>query len=146
MGQGGAMGRLRKLPPVREFVAAGGDWAAFTQRFEASFSSVEWTEDEALWALPTALDDDSLAAFQAIPLEKWATLRQAYKKMAAFFDPPFNARRKFLQRRCLQAHENVTRWTPVAAWSGEPGSEDTLTCRADGSNPRLLEEEPELQR
>ncbi|CAN0182146.1 unnamed protein product [Lampetra fluviatilis] len=48
--------------------------------------------------------------------------------------------------RCLQAHENVTRWTPVAAWSGEPGSEDTLTCRADGSNPRLLEEEPELQR
>ncbi|XP_075928618.1 uncharacterized protein LOC142930365 [Petromyzon marinus] len=96
---GAAMGQLRTLPPVREFVAARGDWAAFTRWFEAAFSSVEWTEDEALRALPTAFDNDALAAFRAILPEKRATLHQAYGEMAAVFDPPFNARRKFLKLR-----------------------------------------------
>ncbi|CAM9513082.1 unnamed protein product [Lampetra fluviatilis] len=96
---GGATDRPRRLTPVREFMAVGGDWATFIRHFEVAFSSIAWTEAEALRALPMALDDDALAAFWVIPPEKWATLRQACGEMAAVFDPPSNARRKFLQRR-----------------------------------------------
>lgn len=61
----------RRLPHVKEFIAAGGDWSAFTWRFDAAFQSVHWTEEEeeALVALPTVLDEKALAVFRSIPPE-----------------------------------------------------------------------------
>ncbi|CAM9423576.1 unnamed protein product [Lampetra fluviatilis] len=93
-----AADRPRRLPPVKEFTAAGGDWSAFVRRFEAAYRSVNWMEDQALRALPTALDDDRLAAFWAIPADKKATLQGAYREMAAVYNPPSATRGKFLQR------------------------------------------------
>ncbi|CAM9275524.1 unnamed protein product [Lampetra fluviatilis] len=54
-------------------------------------------EEEALRALPTALDDNALVAFRAILESDRSTLQRAYAQMAAVFDPPYNARRRFLQ-------------------------------------------------
>ncbi|CAM9511994.1 unnamed protein product [Lampetra planeri] len=59
---------LKKLLPfVREFTAVGGDWQAFHRRFITACRLAEWTEEEALRALPTVLDDEALAALDAIP-------------------------------------------------------------------------------
>ncbi|CAM9590463.1 unnamed protein product [Lampetra planeri] len=95
---------LRKcLPTVHEFMAAGGNWTAFQRRFKASCALVGWSNEEALRALPTALDDNSLGAFEAIPEADWTTLHRACAQMAAIFDPPSNARRRFMlwRLRCL---------------------------------------------
>ncbi|CAM9283398.1 unnamed protein product [Lampetra fluviatilis] len=91
--------KLRRLPPVRQFTAAGGDWTAFRRRFEATYISVGWTSREGLQALPMALDDDSLAAFFAIPELDRATVTRTYTEMAAIFDPPSNVQRRFRLRR-----------------------------------------------
>ncbi|CAM9574488.1 unnamed protein product [Lampetra planeri] len=74
-------GRSHRLPNIKEFVA-GGDWGAFTCRFKSAFRSVRWTEEEALDALPTLLDDVSLAVFRSIPSEKKKTLKDAFAEMA----------------------------------------------------------------
>ncbi|CAN0416797.1 unnamed protein product [Lampetra planeri] len=62
--------------------AAEGDWTAFRHRFEAAYVSVGWMPGEALRALPTALDDDSLSTFFAIPEADRTTLTRAYTEMA----------------------------------------------------------------
>ncbi|CAM9659330.1 unnamed protein product [Lampetra fluviatilis] len=90
--------RGHRLPHIKEFTA-GGDWSAFTWRFESAFRSVNWTEEEALAALPTLLDDVSLGVFRAIPASKKKTLRDAFTEMAEFYDPPTSATRKFMSRR-----------------------------------------------
>ncbi|CAN0301366.1 unnamed protein product [Lampetra planeri] len=90
--------RGHRLPQIKEFIA-GGDWSAFTWRFESAFRSVNWTEDEALGALPTLLDDVSLGVFRSIPAAKKKTLRDAFVEMAEFYDPPTSATRKFMLRR-----------------------------------------------
>ncbi|CAN0368196.1 unnamed protein product [Lampetra planeri] len=41
-----------------------------------------WSEEEALQALPTVLDDEALMAFYVIPESQRATLQQAYEEMA----------------------------------------------------------------
>ncbi|CAM9804349.1 unnamed protein product [Lampetra planeri] len=61
--------------------------------------SVHWTEEEALGALPTLLDDVSLGVFRSIPASKKKTLRDALAEMAEFYDPPTSATRKFMSRR-----------------------------------------------
>ncbi|XP_078460325.1 uncharacterized protein LOC144724911 [Lampetra planeri] len=93
-----AIHRGHRLPQIKEFIARG-DWSAFTWRFESAFRSVRWTEAEALKALPTLLDDVSLAVFRSIPATKKKTLRDAFTKMAEFYDPPTAATRKFMSRR-----------------------------------------------
>ncbi|CAM9364252.1 unnamed protein product [Lampetra planeri] len=93
----GAACRPRRLPPVQEFVAVGSNWTAFRHQFDAAWLSVGWMEEEALRALPTALDDNALVAFRAILESDRSTLQRAYAQMAAVFDPPYNARRRFLQ-------------------------------------------------
>ncbi|CAN0025247.1 unnamed protein product [Lampetra fluviatilis] len=74
-------GRSHRLPNIKEFVA-GGDQSAFTWRFESVFRSVQWKEAEALDALPTLLDDVSLAVFRSIPADKQKTLKDAFAEMA----------------------------------------------------------------
>ncbi|CAM9837619.1 unnamed protein product, partial [Lampetra planeri] len=85
--------RLKKrLSFVREFTAAGGDKVAFQCCFVAACSLAEWTEEEALRALPTALDDDALAALDAIPDEQKT-------KMGAIFAPASAKRHKVSTRK-----------------------------------------------
>ncbi|CAN0404911.1 unnamed protein product [Lampetra planeri] len=73
----------KRLPFIREFAAAGGDWEAFRRRFAAACDLSGWTEKEALRALPTALTDDALAAFDAIPDEDKSMLSQALAHLGA---------------------------------------------------------------
>ncbi|CAM9859868.1 unnamed protein product [Lampetra fluviatilis] len=96
------------MPPVREFVAAGGDWTAFQRCFKAACILVGSSDKEALRALPTALDYDSLVAFEAIPAADRVTLPQACAQIAAIFDPQSNARRKFVLRRRWEAEMPLT--------------------------------------
>lgn len=91
-------GRSHHLPNIKEFVA-GGDWSAFTWRFESAFRSVRWTDSEALEALPTLLDDVSLAVSRSIPASRKKTLKDAFAEMAEFYEPPSAAHRKIMQRR-----------------------------------------------
>ncbi|CAM9596731.1 unnamed protein product [Lampetra planeri] len=87
-----------RLPNIKEF-STGGDWNAFTWRFESAFHSVKWTEDEALEALPTLLHDVSLAVFRSIPSGRKNTLRDAFAEMAEIYEPPSDAQRKFMHLR-----------------------------------------------
>ncbi|CAN0339826.1 unnamed protein product [Lampetra fluviatilis] len=91
--------RSRRLPHVRKFVAAGGDWSAFRWSFEAAYKSVRWSVEEALIALPTMLDDDVLAVFRSIPADKKKTLTQAFQELAEVYEPPDDRMRKFQHRR-----------------------------------------------
>ncbi|CAN0419067.1 unnamed protein product [Lampetra fluviatilis] len=94
----GSIRQSNGLPNIKEF-SAGGDWNVFTWRFESAFRSVKWTEDEALEALPTMLDDVSLAVFRSIPSGRKNTLRDAFAEMSEICEPPSNAQRKFMHRR-----------------------------------------------
>ncbi|XP_078458809.1 uncharacterized protein LOC144723905 [Lampetra planeri] len=106
-----------------------------------------WTEEEALRVLPTAFNDDALAAFWAILEGDQSTLQGAYTQMVAVFGPLSKAHRRFLQQRrgeaetlelgviltiteeneltslrvalCIQVHENIQHWPKVAAWTGD---------------------------
>ncbi|CAN0337878.1 unnamed protein product [Lampetra fluviatilis] len=69
---------LRRLQQVRELSVTEGDWTAFHCRFESAYRSYAWSDREALWALPTALDDDSLASFYSIPETDRSSLADAY--------------------------------------------------------------------
>ncbi|CAM9483357.1 unnamed protein product [Lampetra planeri] len=97
-----------RLPFVKEFTAAGGDWEAFRRHFTANCELAGWTEAEALRVLPTALDDDALATFYAVPPAVRATLLLAFAQMAAIYDPSSNVRHKFTARRRREAE------TPLA--------------------------------
>ncbi|CAM9861769.1 unnamed protein product [Lampetra planeri] len=88
----------RCLSYVKSCVAAGGDWSAFTWRFEAAFRSVHWSEEEALVALPTVLDDDALAVFRLISPEK-KTSQSVSAEMAKAYEPPSDTQQKFMQWR-----------------------------------------------
>ncbi|CAM9282417.1 unnamed protein product [Lampetra fluviatilis] len=90
--------RGRRLPHVRKFVAAGGDWSAFRWRFEAAYKFVLWSEEEALIALPTMLDGDALAMFHSIPADKKKTLQQAFQEMAEVYELPDDRMKKFQHR------------------------------------------------
>ncbi|CAN0256451.1 unnamed protein product [Lampetra fluviatilis] len=79
---------LRRLPQVHAFSATEGDWTAFHLRFKAAYRSIDWSEHEVLRALPTALDDDSMAAFYSIPEADRSSLAGACAAMAAIYEPP----------------------------------------------------------
>ncbi|CAN0416798.1 unnamed protein product [Lampetra fluviatilis] len=100
--------RGRRLPHVREFVAAGGDWSTFRWRFKAAYKLVRWSEEEALIALPTILDDDALAVFRSISPGKKATLTQAFAEMAEVYEPPDDRTRK------CQHHRRGSTESPLA--------------------------------
>ncbi|CAM9098249.1 unnamed protein product, partial [Lampetra planeri] len=94
----GSVRRRNRLPNIKEF-SSGDDWNAFTCRFESIILSVKWTEDEALEALPTLLDDVSLAVFRSILSGRKKTLRDAFAEMAEIYEPSCDAQRKFMHRR-----------------------------------------------
>ncbi|CAN0118713.1 unnamed protein product [Lampetra fluviatilis] len=96
---GGGVERSHHLPHIKEFVAVGGDWSAFTWLFESAFRSVRWTEEEALGALPTVLDDQALAVFRSIPPDKKKTLKDVYAEMAEVYQPLSDTQRKFMPRK-----------------------------------------------
>ncbi|CAN0107499.1 unnamed protein product [Lampetra fluviatilis] len=108
---------MHRLPPVRAFSAAAGDWTTFRRRSEAAYHSVDWSADEALQALPMALDDDSLAAFYSISEADCSSFTDACSAMAANFDSPSNIHVRFLLRK--------RRDTETA------GPVDTKECPAD---------------
>ncbi|CAN0138491.1 unnamed protein product [Lampetra fluviatilis] len=85
----------KRLTFVREYAAAGGDWEAFRHRFAAACDISGWIEKGALRVLPTALDDEALVAFDAIPDEEKSTLSQALVKMGSIYAPPSNKCQKF---------------------------------------------------
>ncbi|CAN0308667.1 unnamed protein product [Lampetra fluviatilis] len=86
----------RRPPFAGEFAATSGDWVAFKRRFLTNAGLAGWTETEALWALPAALDHD---AFLAILPPERSTVTQAFDRMASIYKPPANARHKFATRR-----------------------------------------------
>ncbi|CAM9483495.1 unnamed protein product [Lampetra planeri] len=51
----------QRLPPLKEFVGEDVDWGGFQRRFIAHQEMAQWTDDEALRALPAMLDSDALA-------------------------------------------------------------------------------------
>ncbi|CAN0338461.1 unnamed protein product [Lampetra planeri] len=70
--------RPQQMTPMKEFVAAGGDRGIFTRSFEAAYQAIGWTEEEALRASVSTLDDDVLPVFRAVPGETkgYTTKRQ----------------------------------------------------------------------
>ncbi|CAM9832449.1 unnamed protein product [Lampetra planeri] len=95
--------RLWQLPPVQPFIATGGDWLAFQDRFDVAYTLVGWPMEEALRALPTCLDDRALQAFQSISPVDRASLPAAYQQMAAVFESPSSACLKFSRILLLPA-------------------------------------------
>ncbi|CAN0417936.1 unnamed protein product [Lampetra fluviatilis] len=79
--------QLNRLPPLCPFIATRDDWLAFQDRFNAAYASVGWPMEEALWALPTCLDNRVLQALKSIPPADRASLPATYQQMAAVFEP-----------------------------------------------------------
>ncbi|CAM9774743.1 unnamed protein product [Lampetra fluviatilis] len=88
----------QRLPPLKEFVGADGDWGGFKRRFIAHQEMANWTDAEALCALPAMLDDDALATLTSAPKEKRATLHLALQLLSAVYGPPSDCRQLFHDR------------------------------------------------
>ncbi|CAN0287156.1 unnamed protein product [Lampetra planeri] len=88
----------QRLPPLKEFVGADGDWGGFKRRFIAHQEMANWTDDEALRALPAMLDNDALATLTSAPMEKRATLHLALQLLSAVYGPPSDCRQLFHDR------------------------------------------------
>ncbi|CAM9909197.1 unnamed protein product [Lampetra fluviatilis] len=108
----------RRLPFVKEFTAAGGDWVAFKRRFLMNSDLAGWTQVEVLGALPAALDDNTSAAFLTIQPSERATLHHAFAQMAAIYEPPSN--------RELPGRGRAARAGDVAASSRAVAMETTV--------------------
>ncbi|CAM9457916.1 unnamed protein product [Lampetra planeri] len=89
----------QRLPPLKEFVGADGDWGGFKRRFLAHQQMANWTDGEALRALPAMLDNDALATLTSAPKEKRATLHLALKLLSAVYGPPSDCRQLFHDRQ-----------------------------------------------
>ncbi|CAM9637042.1 unnamed protein product [Lampetra planeri] len=96
-------GLKKRLPLVKSFSAAGGDWVAFSRRFTVTCALVGWTDREVLQALPTALDEAALGAFFSISAEYRATLQQALMQMAGIFDLPSSMCHRYAMRQWEEA-------------------------------------------
>ncbi|CAM9373078.1 unnamed protein product [Lampetra planeri] len=125
----------RRLPHVKEFVAAGGDWSDVTWRFETAFWSVQWSEEEVLVALPTILDDDALAVFRSIPPEKKKTLKSVYAEMADVYEPPSDTRRKFMQRRRGSSESPLAYLVILVASYAVTGRSQDVSPKGDEQRP-----------
>ncbi|XP_078476235.1 uncharacterized protein LOC144737431 [Lampetra planeri] len=87
------------LPPLKEFVAAEGDWGGFQRRFIAHQEMARWSDAEALCALPALLDSDALAALTSAPREQRSTLRMALQLLAGVYGPSAECRQRFYDRQ-----------------------------------------------
>ncbi|CAN0414529.1 unnamed protein product [Lampetra fluviatilis] len=100
-------GSLRRLHEER-FEAKVGDWTAFTRCFRAVYESLDWVESDALRALPTALDDDALAAFYSISVKVCSLLAGAFAAMQDIYEPRSVAKRKFQLRKWEDTESPLT--------------------------------------
>ncbi|XP_061436599.1 uncharacterized protein LOC133361639 [Lethenteron reissneri] len=89
----------QRLPPLKEFIGAEGDWGGFRRRFLAHQEMARWSDEEALCALPALLDGDALAALTSAPKEKRATLPMALQLLAGVYGPSAECRQQFYDRR-----------------------------------------------
>ncbi|XP_078476428.1 uncharacterized protein LOC144737553 isoform X2 [Lampetra planeri] len=89
----------QRLPPLKEFVGEDGDWSGFQRRFLAHQETAQWTDDEALRALPAMLDSDALPTLTSAPRAKRATLQMALQLLAAVYGPPSDCRQLFYDRQ-----------------------------------------------
>ncbi|CAN0371862.1 unnamed protein product [Lampetra fluviatilis] len=89
----------QRLPPLKEFVGAEGDWGGFQRRFIAHQEIARWSDDEALCALPALLDADALAALTSAPKEKRSTLPKALQLLAGVYGPSAECREQFYERK-----------------------------------------------
>ncbi|CAM9817471.1 unnamed protein product [Lampetra planeri] len=89
----------QRLPPLKEFVGEDGDWGGFQRRFLAHQEMAQWTDGEALCALPAMLDRDALATLTSAPRAKRATLQMALQLLAAVYGPPSDCRQLFYDRQ-----------------------------------------------
>ncbi|CAM9504120.1 unnamed protein product [Lampetra planeri] len=131
----------RRLPFVKEFVAAGGDWVAFSCRFTATCELVKLKEGEVQRALQTVLDGAALRAFYSIPAED----RAAYPRMdkdgldALVLDRMLGLAQELdivlpasddddltslRVARCLQAHLNIKRRSKLVACAEPTAASD----------------------
>ncbi|CAN0110253.1 unnamed protein product [Lampetra fluviatilis] len=89
----------QRLPPLKEFVGEDGDWGGFQRRFLAHQEMAQWTDAEALRALPALLDSDALATLTSAPKERRSTLRKAMQVLSAVYGPPSDCRQLFYDRQ-----------------------------------------------
>ncbi|CAN0124272.1 unnamed protein product [Lampetra fluviatilis] len=89
----------QRLPPLKEFVGAEGDWGGFQRRFIAHQEMARWSDAEALCALPALLDADALAALTSAPREKRSTLPMALQLLAGVYGPSAECRQQFYDRK-----------------------------------------------
>ncbi|XP_061404080.1 uncharacterized protein LOC133361662 [Lethenteron reissneri] len=89
----------QRLPPLKEFVGAEGDWSGFRRRFLAHQEMAKWTDEEALSALPALLDGDALAALTSAPKEKRSTLPMALQLLGGVYGPSAECRQEFYDRK-----------------------------------------------
>ncbi|XP_078459714.1 uncharacterized protein LOC144724454 [Lampetra planeri] len=89
----------QRLPPLKEFVGEEGDWGGFQRRFLAHQEMAQWTDAEALCALPALLDSDALAALTSAPKDKRSTLQMALQLLAAVYGPSSECRQLFYDRQ-----------------------------------------------
>ncbi|XP_078449440.1 uncharacterized protein LOC144948013 [Lampetra fluviatilis] len=89
----------QRLPPLKEFVGEEGDWGGFQRRFLAHQEMAQWTDAEALRALPALLDSDALATLTSATKERRSTLREAMQVLSAVYGPPSDCRQLFYDRQ-----------------------------------------------
>ncbi|CAN0432111.1 unnamed protein product [Lampetra fluviatilis] len=89
----------QRLPPLKEFVGEEGDWGGFQRRFLAHQEMAQWTDAEALRALPALLDSDALATLTSAMKERRSTLRKAMQVLSAVYGPPSDCRQLFYDRQ-----------------------------------------------
>ncbi|CAM9942029.1 unnamed protein product [Lampetra fluviatilis] len=89
----------QRLPPLKEFVGEDGDWGGFQRRFLAHQEMAQWTDAEALRALPALLDSDALATLTSASKERRSTLRKAMQVLSAVYGPPSDCRQLFYDRQ-----------------------------------------------
>ncbi|CAN0338273.1 unnamed protein product [Lampetra planeri] len=89
----------QRLPPLKEFVGEEGDWGGFQRRFLAHQEMAQWSDAEALCALPALLDSDALAALTSAPKDKRSTLQMALQLLAAVYGPSSECRQLFYDRQ-----------------------------------------------
>ncbi|XP_078713489.1 uncharacterized protein LOC144932962 [Lampetra fluviatilis] len=92
-------GRPRRLGPVDKFVAEEEDWEEFVRRFEAAFHALEWTDEEALRALPSVLGKEALSSYTSLPSHSKSTLQAAYEALGEIYCPAEGAFKRFQDRQ-----------------------------------------------
>ncbi|CAM9375174.1 unnamed protein product [Lampetra planeri] len=80
----------RRLGPDDKFVAEEEDWEGFV---------LEWTDEEALRALPSVLGEEALSSYTSLPSHSKTTLQAAYEALGEIYCPAEGAFKRFQDRQ-----------------------------------------------